>query len=1641
MGNIYVTGASGSFGRNDNDYYTIKYSGGGDVLSSEFTAVGDNWSVSVTPVFNNVKGIGVMSNNLTILADWIAPVVNITSPLNNSSTSDPTPEISFNITDNAYTTLTYQIFVDDVLATHSGSGTVTSGTITTVTILSSLSLGDHNITVRGIDGESNSANQTINLSVVPPVVYLVSPAFNEVLNSSNATFTFNVTNPGETNLNCSFYINDVLNQTNSTTLVGNNTSFDVVGLSEGLGQNWTVNCTNAQNESANDTWLFGVDTIYPLINFSGETTSSGNYTQDWIYADVYVNEINIDTITINLYNTTGLVQSYISSTSPLFADFTNLSDGTYYLNATVNDSANNINSTETKIMILDTTPPAVFNLTPVANTTYNVSDAIEIGANVTDGVAVDVVFVNVTYPDGTVVPLVLGNTSDWYNVSFVIPSMIGRYNVTFVANDSFGNVNNTEITLFVVEGMSVVTSDLKCSNDSVNYYSCANLSYGTNVTHVRVNCSVAPGNVSSVKYNLYNLQDNESYIDNENYTFRNGDSYYLNLSYVLRDSGNWTLGAECSGTSGNLTETDTSTALWYFPFGNISISLVNPVVDAVVQIYEFFTFSANVTCSGGECGLVNVTLDPEECVEVETCENVSVGEECVNVTQEVCEEECLIVSEEVCENITIECVPECEEVCIEYEEINGTQGDCLEYEEQCEECEDEVIENCTTIEEEVCEEVNCTEYIVENCTDIIEENCTIELVCEVIGGGNGGGNETTNETEMPGEEFEEGEILETEEGKDLGEKTEDEVEYETRFLLMEQNEEELKVIFYHDFNGTLPIYIIGNVSYELDKQEADYLENVTLIVELVEGILPQFELHIGEESEVFTFGKVIPIVELKQGNYTLIDRDDMKLDVQVEFDSEESIILRGLEDEENINVILGTNSQEDVSTSIIAVPSLNIENATIVLEKTKGINAIISCVDEDFNYKTLECNDWKYVDVDFAEDNKTGKIEFNVEHFTAYAGGNLTAGETAFLTVWDYNDVGMSNASTNTTNVKIANETIEFFADYYLAKNGTKLSDGNCTIVFSDNSSDLQNTTYNSTYGYFLYERNFTSNGLYTYTIDCTHTTYTDLSESDSIVIGQYTNETKGAVSTEEGDVPFYTTSGNPANCTLKGGESCDVTWEVNATGILDKVYDFFVEVVGDFVGYTNSSHLEITISANDTTDPVFAWGGTTPSAVFNGSDVLINANVEDNVQTDSVWGVVTHPSGFNTSFASVPYNFTNTTETGRYNLTFFANDSSGNNVTSTSWFEVAEALNVTINVSVDVDVDVGVNISSNFTFKLVHPDFGDTIYEIETNGSFNASVPDVVYDIMFLSAFNDTMNLTLKSVNLSANINSSISIDKHKQESDYLVTYGIDTDYEFSLSEMTFSYVGESYDTESNLQLWKCDGTDYDFEGRSCLGTWVEVSDDPNTDGHYFSYDTTSFSGFAIKEYVAPVTTSGGGGSSDDVTEEVVENETAQVVENETGIPEELFDITFTLEDFVIQDSGELTGVVTFESFGFVPTFVNLTFIIVDENGNEVYRVLSNITVTTEEVLRWNYDDLGFLPDGKYIAIFTLLYNVDVFDEFKQDFTIGPERAGITGLAIDWIKGSGKWYGFALFGVGFLSWLIWFLVKKRKKEKEKENG
>jgi len=82
----------------------------------------------------------------------------------------------------------------------------------------------------------------------------------------------------------------------------------------------------------------------------------------------------IDRINVYLYNSTfSLINSTNAHTTSLNGNFSGLVEGTYYMNATANDTVGHINYSETRTFILDKTAPIISLDSPSANATLNVS--------------------------------------------------------------------------------------------------------------------------------------------------------------------------------------------------------------------------------------------------------------------------------------------------------------------------------------------------------------------------------------------------------------------------------------------------------------------------------------------------------------------------------------------------------------------------------------------------------------------------------------------------------------------------------------------------------------------------------------------------------------------------------------------------------------------------------------------------------------------------------------------------------------------------------------------------------------------------------------------------------------------------------------------------------------------------------------------------------------------------------------------------------------------------------------------------------------------------------------------------------------------------------------------------------------------
>ncbi len=150
-----------------------------------------------------------------------------------------------------------------------------------------------------------------------------------------------------------------------------------------------------------------------------------------------------------------------------------------------------------------------------------------------------------------------------------------------------------------------------------------------------------------------------------------------------------------------------------------------------------------------------------------------------------------------------------------------------------------------------------------------------------------------------------------------------------------------------------------------------------------------------------------------------------------------------------------------------------------------------------------------------------------------------------------------------------------------------------------------------------------------------------------------------------------------------------------------------------------------------------------------------------------------------------------------------------------------------------------------------------------------------------------------------------------------------------------------------------------------------------------------------------------------------------------EETIPEKLFDITFEIKETILENAQDLESITTFESFGKVPTVVNLIFSIYDENQNKVYEKETELVVETEDFLNWYYYEIDDLEPGKYTAFLHTTYGDNVSDEFIQKFEIIKKQKDETAPR----KMNHGPYILLIAILLFLVFLIFLLNNKRKKK------
>jgi hypothetical protein len=539
-----------------------------------------------------------------------------------------------------------------------------------------------------------------------------------------------------------------------------------------------------------------------------------------------------------------------------------------------------------------------------------------------------------------------------------------------------------------------------------------------------------------------------------------------------------------------------------------------------------------------------------------------------------------------------------------------------------------------------------------------------------------------------------------------------------------------------------------------------------------------------------------------------------------------------------------------------------------------------------------------------------------------------------------------------------------------------------------------------------VFSENWNVNGNNTLKINKSGTLYNSLS---------YVNITYGnSISSVIGSNPFYTTLTNPYNLTLNGGESQIITWLVNATGEINFPHEFYI-YANSTSGLTNqTSSWNVTII--DTTNPLVEITSPVNETAYNINVSELNYTYSD-INSGYCW--YSNDSG-NTNSTSVVAgtNFTNLiSNEGNNAWTVYCNDSSGNiNSSSITFFK--DTISPEVSLVYPANVSYNINVSSlNYTYSDTNP--AGYCWYSNSSGEWNST--SVVAGINFTNTTTSNQGNNTWTVycndSLGNENSSSITFFKDTINPNVNIVYPTNTVYTTAVSTLNYTVNDTNLDscryslnngvTIANLT---CGANLTGLSPIEGSNTWIVYANDS-------SGNEASFSVTFTMDLIAD--SSSGGGSGDFCTYRSTYNwscsnwspcvngkqtrvcnqknncgttfgrpETNRTCNANVTNPSQLFDIKLELENSLVDDSGKLASAIRFESFGNVPTQVNITYRIFDSNGKEVYFEEQSIMVTTEEIVIKNFDGLN-LPAGDYTLVVTTSYGSNVTDEFKQTFKV----------------------------------------------------
>ncbi len=404
--NVYVA---------DPDLSTIWYvlDGGVATLFSNTSIIIADGTHSITFYANNTLGY-VSSVTRTFTVDTVVPSVAITSPSDDATLSSGTVNVAFTATD---------LNKDDTWYTvDSGTPTIVTGNSFSI----SLADGTHSIAVYCNDtfGWITSDSVTFTIDATYPVIIVNGPANGAIFGSSSVGLNVYVADP---NLSTIWYVLD-----GGVATLFSNTSIMIADGTHSIA--YYANDTFGNTNSATRT--FTVDTTAPVVAI---TSPSNNANISSGTVDVAFTAIDL-TKDATWYTVDGGASTIVAGSSFSIS----LADGAHSIVVYCNDSLGQVDS-DSVAFTIDATDPTI-DIDGFAGLSLQQGDVQYLNWTLSDAHPATYalrlngqVVRSGTYVTGTEVSVLIDS------------STVGQLNYTMIAQDTFGNVNNSQRLISVVE--------------------------------------------------------------------------------------------------------------------------------------------------------------------------------------------------------------------------------------------------------------------------------------------------------------------------------------------------------------------------------------------------------------------------------------------------------------------------------------------------------------------------------------------------------------------------------------------------------------------------------------------------------------------------------------------------------------------------------------------------------------------------------------------------------------------------------------------------------------------------------------------------------------------------------------------------------------------------------------------------------------------------------------------------------------------------------------------------------------------------------------------------------------------------------------------------------------------------------------